>query len=146
MVSSILRAKKQDRFRPALFAWYSAVSARRISSSRLRPLSGASEMPIETPIETGVPLISKGWVSESRIRRASESASSRERNAVWMTANSSPPKRERVSVERRSSPRRFATILMFVAGLVAVGVVDLLEAVEIEEHHREPAAGAPEPV
>ena len=29
-----------------------------------------------------------------------------------------------------------------VAGLVAIGVVDVLEAVEVEEHHREPAAGA----
>jgi len=69
-------------------------------------------MPIETPTLTGVPLISNGRVIASRIRRARASASSERRSPVWMTANSSPPKRARVSLALRSSSRRRATSLI----------------------------------
>ena len=63
-----------------------------------------------------------------------------------MMANSSPPKRASVSVARRSSFEPARDLLdQLVAGRMAVGVVDVLEAVEVEEHHREPAAGAADP-
>ena len=51
--------------------------------------------------------------------------------------NSSPPSRATVSLSRTQSPSRSRDIAAaVVAGLVAEGVVDDLEAVEVEQHHR----------
>ena len=59
------------------------------------------------------------------------------------TANSSPPKRAIVSVSRRASCRRGPDLVEEqVAVVVAERVVDLLEAVEVHEHHRDARAVA----
>ena len=61
-----------------------------------------------------------------------------------ITTNSSPPWRLTVSTPRTQRVRRAATSLSTsVARLVAVGVVDRLEAVEVEEHHGDLGVLAP---
>ena len=59
------------------------------------------------------------------------------------TVNSSPPSRATRSLSRTDERRRWRDLLeQQVAGLVAVGVVDGLEAVEVEQHDRDQLAMA----
>ena len=80
----------------------------------------------------------------ARMRRATSRASSRPRMLSQRTTNSSPPRRATVSPGRRSaSIRRGDRPQHRVAGVVAVGVVDRLEAVEIDEEHGDRPVAAP---
>ena len=58
-------------------------------------------------------------------------------------ANSSPPSRASVSAGRVTMAKRLRNLLQeLVAGAVAEGVVDLLEAIEVDEQHRENLLGS----
>ena len=69
---------------------------------------------------------------------ASAAASAGRRTPAWTSANSSPPSRASVSLarsDRAEAGRDRAQ--QPVAGLVPERVVDVLEAVEVEQHHRD---------
>ena len=124
-------------------AQYSATSAWRISSAALRPCCGKQAMPMLAQMCSATESTSSGWSSAASSRSASclrlQLAAVDERRA-----NSSPPIRastvpapRTVRRPRRhdSGAARLAAISQ-VAELVAERVVDRLEVVEVEQHHR----------
>ena len=79
------------------------------------------------------------WPCPARSRPAPPTATSG--TLGRSTANSSPPRRATVSLSRRASrSRRAISCEQEVAAAMAEGVVDLLEAVEVDDHHRGPLA------
>ena len=75
------------------------------------------------------------------MRAATASASAASATSGMLTMNSSPPRRATVSSSRRDAVRRAETrSQQHVADRVSERVVDVLEAVEIEEQHRKLAA------
>ena len=92
-------------------------------------------MPVETV--SGPTASASSFASCSPIRSASAVELRRSPDGR-ITANSSPPTRQTTSVVRTVARRTSATWLQeLVADAVPVDVVDLLEVVEVEHHHRD---------
>ena len=100
-------------------SWIDDADARAEYAARGRAIDTGSAEPLEQPL---------GDVDRLAARRRPSSRS----------ANSSPPSRASVSLGRMTSLKRCRDLLeQLVAGVVTEAVVDLLEAVEIDEQHRE---------
>jgi hypothetical protein len=81
--------------------------------------------------------------SAAMIFSATCTASSGDETSCRTTTNSSPPRRETVSTARTTPGQAPANMLQqLVADRMAQGVVDRLEAIEVEEHHRHPMLAA----
>ena len=136
--------KSMIRFRPSSFAWYIAWSA--ASSTASEPAAPwPPNIVIPTLIEAGVDLRrSSESPSATCARRSSPSCSAPAVSVCGIsTANSSPESRATRSVARTRSRRIVGDAAdQPVARLVAKLVVDLLEAVDVDHHHRAAAAVA----
>ena len=126
----------------ASLAWYMATSARWSSSSAVVPWSGQSAAPMLASITTSSPSISNGAWSAAPMRRPMSAACASPAPGS-SSANSSPPR-------RATSPRLADRVTQpgaeldeqQVAGVVAERVVEVLEAVEVDHRHGEPAVFA----
>ena len=113
--------------------------------ARAPPRRRATTMPMLAPTASSWP------ATDDRVREAARGAGRRRRRPAASlapsssTANSSPPRRASVSLGRVTSPKRSRDLLeQLVAGVVAEAVVDLLEAVEVDEQDGQRlAASAP---
>ena len=132
------------RVRPRL-ASYMATSARWTSRLTSRPWSGQSAMPMLASSTATTPLSVNGRSSASCRRPAISTTAARSGTPRRSTANSSPPRRASVSPRRMAARRRSRDLLeQAVAMVVAERVVDLLEAVEVDQQQGRHPAGAPE--
>src|SRR6218665_50745 len=142
-------SKKRWVLRPAALAWYSARSARLSSSSTDRRCSPNSVTPMLSVLKCWPPSSAKGWFRLASslsatisacavaVRRSGARASS-------MTTNSSPPKRATVSAARTLATRRGGAgeegggelRQQLVAHVVAQGVVEVFEVVQVDEQQR----------
>ncbi len=126
------------------FAWYMASSACCCTSSSRVPWSGATPVPVLTRTSRVMPASSIGASTTALIRCATSMIGG---DCSWSvprstsTANSSPPRRAARSPERIAVCRRRPTsISRLVARGVTQGVVDVLEAVEVQQHDCEPVS------
>ena len=116
----------------------------RSSVSTSSPCSGKSAMPMLASDVDARPSTSNGSLrapsrAPRRARRAAVASETRGRS----TPNSSPPSRATVSLSRRAPLQRSAERLeQEVAALVPERVVHVLEAVEVDEHHGQPAVSS----
>ena len=93
---------------------------------------------MEAPAKTSWPSIRYGGASARWTRSATAIASSSVATPSTSSVNSSPPRRATVSPARRQLSSRAGDLHQeLVAGAVAEAVVHHLEAVEVEEEHRE---------
>ena len=120
--------------------WPRTSRRRRAAAGRrsCRLVSSRSATPALASTRTRAPSMTSGCVSRSRIRSAIWRPSSPGPSAI-RSANSSPAQPdEQVGGDRagREASRDLAQQL--VAGVVAEGVVDLLEVVEVDQDQREP--------
>ena len=125
------------------------MSARLSSSSGSRPSPGASATPTLAPTTTWWPSDLEGRPRAPRPGGAARaSAASGWPAPAWRTANSSPPRRATVSPSRTQARRRAATARSSASptGWPSVSLT-VLEAVEVEAQHRQPArpGAAPPP-
>ena len=123
--------------RPEALASYIARSARLSSAAGSVPCAGASAMPSEPPISTSRPSRTIGCSRQRRARRATRTT--RSSSAVPVEEDgelvAAQPGDEAVGADRRRQPGADLDQQQ-VALLVAEGVVDVLEAVEVEDHDR----------
>ena len=138
---------RRPRQRPrSSLASYSAMSARRHAAGRCSsPCSGASAMPtlactsMRTPA-SGERLAQRPRPAAPPAPRASAGASAGPRRRS--TANSSPPSRATRCRPRAPTRSRWPTSMkQQVADVVAEGVVDLLEVVQVDQQHRDGRGG-----
>jgi len=87
-----------------------------------------------------------GWRTTARISRPRFTTSPSWRRAGRRMVNSSPPWRATVSPWRRAPRNRSRDLQHVVARPVAERVVDYLEAVEVQEEHREARSGGARPI
>ena len=108
------------------------------------PWSGHSAMPMLASSCTVTPWTTNGGPSAVSMRRASSAAKARSGRSCSSTANSSPPSRASVSPRRSAPPSRRGDLAQQrVAVIVPERVVDLLEAVEVDQQQAgEPAERA----
>ena len=130
------------RFLPCSLARYSAMSASRIRLLCAWPCS-AIAIPMLAGTVTESSSISTGSCSTSSSRCATVITSATSATPSSRTANSSPPSRAIVSLGRRHSLEPAGhRAQQRVARRVPEAVVDGLEVVEVDEHDRDPRAGA----
>ncbi len=101
-------------------------------------------MPMLAPTNSSWPSMTNGAESLSRILLAMTTTSSRVRTSGNSSVNSSPPKsRQRVAAAQATLQSIRDGLQQPVAHRMTERIVDDLEAVEIEEHHREPSLVPP---
>jgi hypothetical protein len=103
--------------------------------------SRVTAMPKLAVRKRGTPPSMNGARSAEAMRCATVSASVSSSTASMHAVSSSPPNRERTSPGRSTRLSRCATLQELVAALVAQGVVDDLEVVDVGEDHGDAAAG-----
>src|ERR1700722_17054096 len=108
-----------------------------LSSASAPASSVESATPMLADTRTSVALSTNGWSSPSTKDVARVSTSAIVATPSSRMANSSPPSRATVSEKRVDLTSRWA-----IAGVVAERVVDVLEVIEVEEHHRDLMAPA----
>ncbi len=130
------------QLRPSALALYSARSALFSSRSGLSPSAGASAIPMLTvaTISCSLELHRRGQRGCEAVREFFRRRPCRE-HGICTTTNSSPPSRATTSSSRVTARRRSATVLSRKSPPSCPRrVVDLLEAVEVDEVHGEAAA------
>ena len=121
-----------------------ATSARCMSTSTSWPCSGKEAMPTLAPSSRRTPATSKCSAMARRTAAATATPAAGVSTARRRIANSSPPRRATVSSSPQQAREALAHLAQhLVAVVVAEGVVDLLEAVEVEQHDRDVGPGAP---
>ncbi len=96
-------------------------------------------MPVDAPSAISRPSRTNGAASARRTRSAAQIAPSSASGPVTRMANSSPPRRATTSPGRTELVSRLATMPeQLVADVVALRVVDRLEAVQVQEEHGRP--------
>ena len=135
--------KATNWFRPWSLARYMATSALRMSDSGDAVGLSAKAMPQEAVTKILPPSRVTGSASWARKRSAAAAAAASFGMRLQTTMNSSPPNLPSVSPGRSGASNRAATSCSKrVAERVTHGVVDDLEAIEVDEQHRHPG---PEP-
>ena len=134
--SCICASNRTKDWSRRLFARYIARSALRSSWSAVSSPVSLIAMPVEAPRASSRPSRTNGADSARRTRSAAQMAPSSASGPVTRMANSSPPRRATRSPGRTELVSRLATMPeQLVTDVVALRVVDRLEAVQVQEEH-----------
>ena len=135
---SIPASNHIGRAERALRAWSIAMSARRSRSGMLMPCGLADDMPRKAPTWINLPCSSSGSVTARSSRSASRERFAAVVDRAPATANSPPLSRASAAARRAlRRQRRRQAAQHRVADVIAVAVVDRLEAVELDRQDRD---------